>query len=71
MIVASSDGNVYVVTKSDGCILWRFQFGNVGGATVALGAGRGYLITADAELLAFDCPEELQLAEEEGQDGNG
>jgi outer membrane protein assembly factor BamB len=60
LVVASSDGNVYVVGKRDGCALWGFQFGNVGGATVALDGERGYLITGDGELLAFACPAEKE-----------
>jgi outer membrane protein assembly factor BamB len=56
LIVAGSDGNVYLVDQDSGGVIWSFQFGNVGGATVAVDDQRGYLVTADGELVAFACP---------------
>jgi outer membrane protein assembly factor BamB len=56
LIVASSDGNVYVVDQQSGRILWSFQFGDIGGATVAVDGQQGYLVTGEGELVAFACP---------------
>jgi outer membrane protein assembly factor BamB len=56
LIVASSDGNVYLVDQHSGRVIWSFQLGNIGGATVAVDDQRGYLITGDGELVAFACP---------------
>jgi outer membrane protein assembly factor BamB len=58
LIAASSDGNVYIVDKAKGRVVWSFQLGNVGGATVALDGRQGYLITGDGELVCFACPGE-------------
>jgi outer membrane protein assembly factor BamB len=57
LVVASSDGNVYVVDKSSGQVTWSHQVGDVGGAMVALDGERGYVITGDGELLAFHLPQ--------------
>lgn len=56
LIAACSDGNVYVVDQQSGRVLWSFQFGDVGGATVADDGQQGYLVTGGGELLAFTCP---------------
>ncbi len=56
LIVAASDGNVYIVDKQSGKVTWSFQLGNIGGATVVVDGERAYLVNGDGELVAFACP---------------
>ncbi|UCC77653.1 MAG: PQQ-binding-like beta-propeller repeat protein [Anaerolineales bacterium] len=70
LIVASSDGNVYLVDQLSGRVIWSFQLGNVGGATVADDDQRGYLITGDGELVAFTCPADMSRTHQK-ENGSG
>ena len=65
LLAASSDGNIYAVDKETGGVTWSLQFGNVGGARVALDGERGYFITGDGELVAFSPPEDRPRSEKE------
>lgn len=56
LIAAASDGNVYIVDKQSGKVTWSFQLGDIGGASVAMGGERAYLVSGDGELVAFACP---------------
>ena len=55
-MAASSDGNIYLIDKATGQDTWSFQFGGVGGRPVTLGDHRGYVITEESQLVAFDLP---------------
>jgi outer membrane protein assembly factor BamB len=69
--VASSDGNAYLVDQHSGRVTWGFQFGNIGGATIAVDEQQGYLITGDGELVAFACPADTSgTCHKEKESGN-
>jgi outer membrane protein assembly factor BamB len=56
LLATSSDGNIYAVDKASGDATWSLQFGDVGGARVAVDGEKGYFITGDGEVIGFSLP---------------
>jgi outer membrane protein assembly factor BamB len=56
LLATSSDGNIYAVDKETGDAHWSHQFGDVGGARVAVRDDKGFFITGGGELIAFSLP---------------